>query len=151
VPPHPLSSQCRHHLFLAVHEAFTNILKHSGATEAKVSVGCDSAVFEIVVSDNGKGFDTRGAGVSLASDASLLLGSQNTGEAPGEQAAGGTRLAQAACGTLAPTPSSGNGLRNMRQRLAKLGGFCQVESAPGRGATIRFVLPLSQLSHKANS
>ena len=30
-PPYPLSSQLRHHLLLAVHEAFTNVLKHSGA------------------------------------------------------------------------------------------------------------------------
>src|SRR5882757_9159252 len=40
LPPHPLSSQSRHHLFLAAHEAFTNILKHSEATRARVSMAC---------------------------------------------------------------------------------------------------------------
>lgn len=34
----------------------------------------------------------------------------------------------------------GNGLRNMRQRVAQLGGRCLVESRPGKGTTIRFVL-----------
>ena len=33
LPSYPLSSQMRHHLFLATHEALTNILKHSGATQ----------------------------------------------------------------------------------------------------------------------
>ncbi len=55
-PPHPLSSQIRHHLFLATHEALTNILKHSGATRARVSMAASNGTFEIQISDNGKGF-----------------------------------------------------------------------------------------------
>src|SRR5260370_28066037 len=119
MPPHPLSAQCRHHLFLAVHEAFTNILKHSGATAAKLAITCDSVNFEIIVSDAGKGYKTDVTGALVAGD-------------PGVQA------------------PSGNGLRNMRERLAKLGGLCEVKSAPGQGTTVRFVLPLSQLSPKGN-
>jgi signal transduction histidine kinase len=111
MPPHPLSAQCRHHLFLAVHEAFTNILKHSGATAAKLTITCDSANFEIIVSDAGKGFSPNATN---------------------------------------PPATSGNGLRNMRERLAEFGGLCEVKSAPGQGTTIRFVLPLSQLSRKGN-
>jgi signal transduction histidine kinase len=112
---YPLSSQARHHLFLAVHEAFTNILKHSGATRAKVSVSCNAASFEIVISDNGKGFHPL----------------SGNGESNG------------------PTAESGDGLRNMRQRLADIGGHCEVESSPGQGTTIRFVLPLKgQLQEK---
>jgi signal transduction histidine kinase len=57
LPSYPLSSQSRHHLLLAVHEAFTNILKHSGATHARVSVKCEVSVLEITVSDNGHGFN----------------------------------------------------------------------------------------------
>jgi ligand-binding sensor domain-containing protein/signal transduction histidine kinase len=56
LPAHPLSSQLRHHLLLAVHEAFTNVLKHSGATRAGISVTCDNSNLTIIVSDNGKGF-----------------------------------------------------------------------------------------------
>jgi ligand-binding sensor domain-containing protein/signal transduction histidine kinase len=60
LPPHPLSSQIRHHLFLAAHEAMTNILKHSGATCARISMACNNGTFEIVISDNGKAFDLAG-------------------------------------------------------------------------------------------
>ena len=110
LPPYPLSSQARHHLFLAVHEAFTNILKHSGATRAKVSIACNATSFEIVTSDNGKGFHAR----------------SGNGDMNGLPA------------------DSGDGLRNMRQRLADIGGHCQVESGNGPGTTIRFVLPLKK-------
>jgi ligand-binding sensor domain-containing protein/signal transduction histidine kinase len=55
-PAIPLSSQLRHHLLLAVHEAFTNLLKHSGATRARVFVACDNGKLQIAVTDNGHGF-----------------------------------------------------------------------------------------------
>ncbi len=55
--PYPVSSQARHHLFLAVHEAFTNILKHSRATKARLAMSYRHSNFEIVVEDNGRGFD----------------------------------------------------------------------------------------------
>jgi ligand-binding sensor domain-containing protein/signal transduction histidine kinase len=57
MPVQPISSQSRHHLFLAVHEALANILKHSGATRAKITIACHNADFEVIVSDNGCGFD----------------------------------------------------------------------------------------------
>jgi signal transduction histidine kinase len=37
-------------------------------------------------------------------------------------------------------PGRGNGLKNMRQRLEKLGGRFEIRSAPGSGAEIRFVI-----------
>jgi ligand-binding sensor domain-containing protein/signal transduction histidine kinase len=57
LPSHPLSSQLRHQLLLAVHEAFTNVLKHSGATRCHVSINCSGPSLEIIISDNGSGFD----------------------------------------------------------------------------------------------
>jgi signal transduction histidine kinase len=56
-PPHPLSSQVRHHLFLSAHEAFTNILKHSAASQTKVTMTCDDSTFQLIAADNGRGFD----------------------------------------------------------------------------------------------
>jgi signal transduction histidine kinase len=110
LPLHRIPSQTRHHLFLAAHEAFTNILKHSRATQAKVSIGCDGSAFEIIASDNGAGFSPSG----------------------GDPAAG--------------APFEGrDGLHNMTRRLADIGGYCQVESEPGRGTTIRFVVPLNNV------
>jgi len=57
VPAQPVSSQSRHHLFLAIDEALTNILKHSGATRARIAMACHDADFVVTVSDNGAGFD----------------------------------------------------------------------------------------------
>ena len=114
LPQHPLSSQARHHLFLAVHEAFTNILKHSGATRACISVSCSPAGIEIVASDNGRGFVPPAA-------------------PSGEE----TNPAE-----------TGDGLRNMQRRLAAIGGRCEVQSQPGQGATIRFLIPLKPVSQE---
>jgi signal transduction histidine kinase len=55
--PQPIPSQMRHQLFLATHEAFTNILKHSGATHAKVSMTFHDSDLEIHISDDGRGFN----------------------------------------------------------------------------------------------
>jgi len=50
--------------------------------------------------------------------------------------------------TAAPPdrPAAGNGLANMRQRLAEIGGRFELESAPGRGTTVVFVVPLKTAS-----
>jgi ligand-binding sensor domain-containing protein/signal transduction histidine kinase len=111
LPAHPLSSQARHHLFLGAHEAFTNILKHSKATRARVVMTCGAEGFQLIISDNGAGFDFS------------ALKTAN-----------------------AVTADPGNGLRNMRQRLAEIGGICRVESKPGVGTTIYFILPLKEFS-----
>jgi signal transduction histidine kinase len=69
VPMQPLSSQSRHHLFLAVHEALANILKHSGATQAKITMLCRPVDFTISIADNGAGFDPLAGELSLSSSA----------------------------------------------------------------------------------
>lgn len=52
------------------------------------------------------------------------------------------------CGFVAPmnSPSEpaqqGNGLVNMRRRLAELGGSCQISSQAGRGTTVQFDVPV---------
>ena len=107
LPPHPISSQMRHHLFLATHEALTNILKHSGATRASISILSASDSFELKISDNGKGFKP----------------------------------------VTASSAPSGEGLNNMRRRLAAMGGECSIEATAGQGTTIRFIVPLHHLAN----
>jgi signal transduction histidine kinase len=102
----------RHHLFLATHEALTNILKHSGAAHAKISMAYDNSVFEINISDDGKGFNSPATNSKPESAAT----------------------------------ASGDGLRNMSQRLADIGGRCSIDSTPGKGTNIRFVIPLNPLA-----
>jgi signal transduction histidine kinase len=58
LPQFPLSSQTRHHLFLAANEAFTNVLKHSGASHVKVAISCQGPALNIQVADDGRGFST---------------------------------------------------------------------------------------------
>jgi signal transduction histidine kinase len=40
--------------------------------------------------------------------------------------------------TVPARPRRGNGLDNMRQRLEKIGGSCEIQSAPGSGTEIKF-------------
>jgi len=68
MPHHPVSSQVRHHLFLAVREALANILKHSAATHAKISMACENGNLEISVEDNGRGFDATTQAASDSRD-----------------------------------------------------------------------------------
>jgi len=38
----------------------------------------------------------------------------------------------------------GNGLANMRRRLAEIGGACEIRSEPGHGTTVTFTVPLRE-------
>jgi len=40
--------------------------------------------------------------------------------------------------------SGGNGLTNMRKRIEGIGGECQVDSAPGKGTTVRFIVQVEK-------
>jgi len=57
-PPHrPVLADLRHNLFLAVKEALNNIVRHSGATEVSLHIVSDDKVLQVIVEDNGKGFE----------------------------------------------------------------------------------------------
>lgn len=107
LPHYPLSAEIRHNLFLAFEEALNNALKHGRPALVQVTMGLAGNRFEIKVEDNGCGFDPA----ALA-------------------------LAAAAAGPAAPTKRGGNGLLNIRQRLADVGGQCFIRSQPGKGTTV---------------
>ena len=44
----------------------------------------------------------------------------------------------------------GNGLSNMQQRLAEMGGACQVFSEPGAGCRVEFKMPLARIAARAS-
>lgn len=50
-------------------------------------------------------------------------------------------LADNGCGM--PPDAVQSGLRNMRERAERLGGSCEIVSAPGQGTTLRWVVPAS--------
>jgi signal transduction histidine kinase/ligand-binding sensor domain-containing protein len=61
LPALPLPPDVRHNIFLVVKEALTNTLKHASATEVRVQVIFSANILEIVIQDDGKGFDSGAA------------------------------------------------------------------------------------------
>jgi len=56
LPPVALTSEVRHHLYLAVREALNNIAKHSQATEVWLRIQSRDHGLAIALEDNGRGF-----------------------------------------------------------------------------------------------
>jgi signal transduction histidine kinase len=52
----------RHNIFLVVKEVLTNALKHAGAHEVRIQVKASANLLEILVEDDGQGFEPEGAG-----------------------------------------------------------------------------------------
>jgi signal transduction histidine kinase/ligand-binding sensor domain-containing protein len=101
LPANPVFAEARHHLFLGYREALHNIVKHSSATCATISLEASERELRLRVQDDGRGLVN------------------------GPSAGGG-----------------GNGLDNMRQRMAEVGGRCEVSAAPSGGTIVSFYLPL---------
>jgi signal transduction histidine kinase len=57
LPGIPLEAEQRHELFLVFKEALNNIIKHSEATEVRISLRIEQDSIRLVVEDNGRGFD----------------------------------------------------------------------------------------------
>ena len=104
LPARTLSQLVRRDLFLAIKEALNNAAKHSKATELTVRIELIGVRLNVVVADNGRGFE--------------------------------------------PTRASheGKGLANMKQRMAEIGGNCEIASRPGEGCQVSFQVPLKQRS-----
>ena len=58
LPARPLPPDVRHNIFLVVKEALTNALKHAGANEVRLQGKITGNQLEILVQDDGRGFDT---------------------------------------------------------------------------------------------
>ncbi|HUA69141.1 MAG TPA: triple tyrosine motif-containing protein, partial [Candidatus Saccharimonadales bacterium] len=68
-PPRELSTDLRHNLFLAIKEAIHNVVKHAGASEMWLRIKPAETALDIVIEDNGRGFDAsngNGADEALA-------------------------------------------------------------------------------------
>ena len=67
----PLSSEQRHNLFLAFKEALANVVRHSGASEVRVSISLETPGWlEVLVEDNGRGLP---AVIERSADADGLI------------------------------------------------------------------------------
>ncbi|HQV50835.1 MAG: sensor histidine kinase [Flavobacteriales bacterium] len=86
--------------FRVLQELVGNCMKHAKASEISMTITRTDTALNIVVTDNGKGFDTD-------------------------------------------KPSSGMGMRSIRERAASMGGTVSVDSRPGKGTTVIVELPLA--------
>jgi signal transduction histidine kinase len=114
LPSMLLTSEVRHNLFLAFKESLHNAVKHSAASEVRIQLAVEPAMFTLSVEDNGHGIVPPGK--SSAEPA---------------KATPGNRIL------------TGHGLINMRRRLQEISGRCDVESRPGGGTRIRFTVAVT--------
>jgi ligand-binding sensor domain-containing protein len=89
------SLEIRRNIYLVFKEAIFNIVRHSGSTQVGIKAAFHARTFDLVITDNGKGFDEN-------------------------------------------SPSSRNGIRNMRKRADLSGAELKINTAPGAGTTIHF-------------
>jgi signal transduction histidine kinase len=77
-PPITLDGHVRHELFLSVKEALNNVVRHARATEVEFQMAVVDQTLDIVIADNGKGFEPRnkweGHGLANLSDRLNRLG-----------------------------------------------------------------------------
>ena len=59
LPARPLPPEMRHNIFLVVKEALTNALKHARAREVRLQAKAPARMLEIVVQDDGQGFEEQ--------------------------------------------------------------------------------------------
>ncbi|MDF9827609.1 signal transduction histidine kinase/ligand-binding sensor domain-containing protein [Ereboglobus sp. PH5-10] len=101
IPDLPITPEARHNILSIAKEVLNNILKHSQAARATITMSVENERFRLVIADDGRGFDPN-----------------------------------------APENNEGNGLYNMRTRMAEIGGRVDITSNPGNGSTITIDSPL---------
>jgi len=88
-PPVTLGGQVRHAVLLAVKESLNNLVRHAAATQVEFGMGLVEGVLEIVIRDNGKGFNVSagadGHGLkNLPTRLAKLGGSSQVDSVPGQ-------------------------------------------------------------------
>ncbi len=94
LPAQPLPPDVRHNIFLIVKETLTNVLKHANATEVLLQIKAAPQSLEIIIADNGRGFNASAAATGQRNG----LGNMN-------------RRAAAVGGKLTLTSAHGQGAR----------------------------------------
>ena len=133
LPEQVMSTEARHHLFLAVKEALNNIARHARASEVWIRLDCSDGRLALSVEDNGRGMKTTSAepgqdGLANirrrleALDGTLIVESDSVG-----------REGQAETATEAAAGSNGNACEFRR-------------TPPATGTRLRFTVPLRLLN-----
>ena len=127
-------------VYRLVQEALANVAKHAQASRARVTLEVRDECLVVEVQDNGRGLPAP-LGAVAAPVAEDVAGGRAAGHR--ERAAYGRGTAGRASGVVAAGLGAGLGLFSMQERIALAGGRFELESAPGRGTTVRATIPLS--------
>jgi len=57
LPAHPIATEARHNLFMAVKEALNNAVRHARATEVRLRAAVSDEALILTVEDDGRGFE----------------------------------------------------------------------------------------------
>jgi two-component system sensor histidine kinase UhpB len=106
-------------IYRMVQEALANVARHARATRVGITLAPETDHLVVEVRDNGKGMD----------------GARSPGGLHRTSAISGADIVAAGLG-------AGLGLFGIQERIGLAGGTLHVESAPGRGTTLRAALPL---------
>lgn len=122
----PFSSETEAQLLFIVQEALANVRRHAGVNVARVTVALAAGHAEVVIADEGRGFEPPAAGDRPSASASPAA----------------TSLAASPYLSV-PDMHGHFGLEIMRERAQAVGGSLEVHSAPGQGARVVARLPLA--------
>ena len=64
LPLQPVTAEIRHNLFVALKEALHNAVKHSGASEVRISLRLAKGALSLSIADNGRGLNLAGGNSS---------------------------------------------------------------------------------------
>jgi signal transduction histidine kinase len=123
LPACSLTAEVRHNIFLSFKEALHNVVKHASASEVRVSLTVIESGFALSFEDNGRGFDPA----RIATTPTALAGRDPLR-------------------TL-----TGYGLVNIRKRLEEIDGVFELQSAPGEGTRLKFVVKVKEMTADGQS
>jgi len=115
LPERLVQGAVRHELLAVYREALRNIVEHANASLVKVQFSASPDFIEIVVEDDGTGFDAEW-----------------TDSAKDEESS-----------ATAPVSAREGGLERFRMRMRSVGGRCRIKSAAGVGTRLEFRVPLA--------
>ncbi|MBU2646208.1 cache domain-containing protein [bacterium] len=103
-----LEEDVRIHIFRSIRELLVNVIKHAHARHIKIEVARVNQEIQIIVSDDGIGFNSTDQ-------------------------------------TMGPEEGGKFGLFSISERLRLLGGFLEIQSAPGQGTRVLMRAPLKNI------
>ncbi len=116
-PAQPFPPAVEEQVLRIIQEALANVRKHARAQRVEVVFTFSAARAQVMVSDDGVGFDA----------------SERISESANQRVS--------ASASSNPQPATSFGLTMMRERAAQIGGQLEVRSAPGAGTRVLFTAP----------